>query len=235
MIGANYPRFSTISFSNIFSFTNSFNSNNNSLLEISNFNKSEQNSKYSVISEIFDYMDFSIGSTKLYEKEYNYWNSQSFRYINVTNSATTNIKKYNRTENTILSYQSTLNAARNTLGLNITDLSKLLNVSRPTIYSYLNGNEQKNKSSDKIIKTLNEILRIVKEENNINSFSSLFKRRDSEGNTLINYIEKDSNDIYHFVEKLCEAEIERQHQKIHKNKSKNIDIEKYSIPISIED
>lgn len=235
MINTNYPRFSTISFSNFFSFTNSFNSNNNPLLEISNFNKSEQNSKYSVISEVFDYMDFSIGSTKLYKKEHNYWNSQSFRYINKTNTTATDMKQYNRTENTILSYQYTLNAARNTLGLNITDLSKLLKVSRPTVYSYLNGNEQKNKSSDKIIKTLNEILRIVKKENNLNSFSSLFKRRDREGNTLIDYIEQDSNDIYHFVKKLCKAEIERQHQKIHKNKSKNIDIEKYSIPISIED
>ncbi|NCD06643.1 MAG: hypothetical protein EOL97_11015 [Spirochaetia bacterium] len=210
------------------SFIDSTNSTHNS---ISNYD-SQINLKLN-ISPIFDWSIYDGTSNSIFTKNNYYWDSITFYYENNTIIDKTNTAAI--IDNSILSYQATLNESRNILGLNISVLSQLLNVSRPTIYSYLNGNDQKDKSADDVIIKLNSILKIVKEQYNLESFSSIFKIRDNNGNTLINYILEKSDKINMFVNQLCKEEIKKQEKRKHIINSKNINFEKYSIPISIED
>lgn len=170
------------------------------------------------ISPIFDWSIYEGTSNSIFTKNNNYWDSNTFYYENNTIIDKTNIASIN--DNSILSYQETLNESRNILGLNISVLSQLLNVSRPTIYSYLNGNDQKDKSADEVIMKLNSILKIVKEQYNLESFSSIFKMRDNNGNTLVDYVLEKSDRINMFVNQLCNEEIKKQEKRKQKINSK---------------
>jgi hypothetical protein len=154
-------------------------------------------------------------------------------------SANSIINKYENskkveTETNILSYEKTLSASKNILGLNISMIAEILELSRPTIYSYLKGNEPKEKSLDYKIKSLNNIIDIVKNEFKLHSFSSLFKRRDNEGKTLSDYLLDDNKNIESFVKKLCTEEIKRREKYKKRDSTKKINNELFSIPIHKE-
>ncbi len=145
------------------------------------------------------------------------------RIINSTN------EKQDKLE--ILSYQSTLINSKKYLGLSVAALSSLLDVTRSTIYSYLNGNEPKDKSLDSIIIKLNKIINIVSNDFSLKSFSSIFKRIDDKGNTLTNYLKEENDNYIEFVNSLCSEEVIRQSKIVRINSKVKSNPEEFSIPI----
>lgn len=134
----------------------------------------------------------------------------------------------------IVSYSDILLASKQFLGLNISTISTILDISRPTVYSYLKGNAAADSSNFNKIKKLNKILKIVIEENKLHAFPSLFKYRDIEGKTLVDYFIQDLPDMDIFVKSLCISEIERR-KNIKKNNNKpKRDMEAFCIPIFFE-
>lgn len=131
----------------------------------------------------------------------------------------------------ILSYQNTLINSKKYLGLSVAALSYLLDVTRPTIYSYLNGNEPKDKSLDSIIIKLNKIINIVHNDFSLKSFSSIFKRRDNKGNTLTNCLKEENDNYIEFVNSLCAEEVIRQSKIVRINSKAKSNPEEFSIPI----
>jgi hypothetical protein len=135
----------------------------------------------------------------------------------------------------LLLEEETLISSKQYLGLNVSTISTILNISRPTVYSYMAGHIPKGKLTSDKIKKLDIILKIVRNENNLHAFTTLFKRRDMSGNTLVDYFIKDLPNIEDFVNSLCLSEIERRNKIKKKDKKIKIDNEAFSTPIFFEE
>lgn len=132
-------------------------------------------------------------------------------------------------------YQDILLDSKKFLGLNISTISTILKISRPTVYSYLKGNSVGDFSNFDKIKKLRLILTIVREKYKLNSFPSLFKHRDNDGNSLVEYFSNDLPELEKFVNSICISEIERRKKiKNYDNKIK-LNKEAFSTPIFHEE
>ncbi|MGH4037636.1 MAG: hypothetical protein ACRQFF_07295 [Sphaerochaeta sp.] len=155
--------------------------------------------------------------------------------MTVLTSNQTNLMEETQSKNNILCYKKTLENSKKYLGMNISMIAKILNLSRPTIYSYLKGNEPDNTVSDNKITQINHILEIVRDTYKFHTFSSLFKRRDKEGKTLVEYLIEGNSNLDKFVFELCNEEQQRR-SSIKKDSSKKTIVNKelLNVPISRE-
>lgn len=87
-----------------------------------------------------------------------------------------------------------LENARRILGASISDLAEMLGVSRPTIYSYLEGNEPSGSGKDFLgrLTLLKEVMQLVKEAHLPVPCSTLLRRKDVRGKTLKEALSNDS-------------------------------------------
>ncbi len=139
----------------------------------------------------------------------------------------------------ILPTHSVLNKARKILGISISDLADIVGVTRPTIYSFLEGNEPiENVDKIKIRLSILEYLT----ENIIDSklplpCSSILRRRNIEGHSLKELIVADAitfEEIYLFItNEIVQHQKNRESYSQLSNKPKEkIEIEAISVPIS---
>jgi hypothetical protein len=87
-----------------------------------------------------------------------------------------------------------LEESRRVLGASISDLAQMLGVSRPTIYSYLEGNEPSGSGKDFSgrLTLLKEVVQLVKEAHLPVPCSTLLRRKDVCGKTLKESLSDDS-------------------------------------------
>lgn len=141
---------------------------------------------------------------------------------------------------TVLSTSEILQKAKASLALNISEIADILAVSRPTIYSYLSGNEPTNNSEMQLerINCLNMISDAVLESGLPTPNFSIMKRRDSDGRTLKDLIFSGSlvpAMITTFIQ--CEREqYEKTKRRISQNslKKRNMDNQMIGISAYIE-
>ncbi len=103
--------------------------------------------------------------------------------VNQTGPVIVIYSKNNFSDNNTISDQ--LNSIKNNLGLNLSQLSKILDVSRPTLYKWLEDNviPQKEESNQKII-TINSFLNEIPKEHS-KYFGKFSKRYISESTTVL--------------------------------------------------
>ncbi|MGD1822343.1 MAG: hypothetical protein ACPKM0_06215 [Pleomorphochaeta sp.] len=192
------------------------------------------NNKTGIIKNLISNQIDNIIISQFKEKN-NIWSSADFYYALSNKNIISKATNIGRDENKLLSYQNTLVNSKKYLGLSVAALSTLLDVTRPTIYAYLNGNEPKDKSSDSIIIKLNKIINIVTKDYSLKSFSTIFKRRDENGETLTSYLKKENANYLDFVQFLCKAEVSRQSKIVRISSKNKSNLEKFSVPILYED
>lgn len=195
--------------------------------------KDNTNRTCTIKNIISDFVDDIIISH--FEEKNKSWNSADYYYNLSYKNAISKQTDIKQKDNKLLSYQNTLSNSKKYLGLSVVALSTLLNVTRPTIYSYLNGNEPKDTSADTIIKKLNKIINLVSIDYSLNSFSTIFKRRDDKGKTLVDYLKEENENYLKFATFLCEEEVKRQSKIIRITSKNKSNPEEFSIPISYED
>jgi len=136
------------------------------------------------------------------------------------------------------SYETMLLDAKNILGIRISELASLLDVSRPTIYSYLSGQEPSNKDVQDKIFHLTRIVQIIKENNLETPCLSLLHQMDSDGNSLATLV-KQNKDVEEFAIRACNSEIAlrkaRMKRSIQRKSTKSVNPESFSIPAYHED
>jgi len=132
-------------------------------------------------------------------------------------------------KNTIFSFSETLQNSRQLLGFTVTTLSKILQVTRPTVYSYLEGKTPTNKIVQNKINKIHEVLTLLScQLGPRNNYFSLTKKFDSQGKNLIDYLST-NKEISGFINVLCKNELDRP-KIIIKHKQKSISNAFYSVP-----
>jgi len=141
----------------------------------------------------------------------------------------------------IIQTDTILNRAREVLGISITDLAEIIGVSRPTIYSFLGGNEpvdniEKIKGS---LSFLNYLTQKILDSKLTLPCSSILRRRNGEGYSLKELIasgEITFDRISFFVENEIEQQAKNKETHImlsDKNReSEKLDVEAISVPFS---
>jgi predicted transcriptional regulator len=129
------------------------------------------------------------------------------------------------------------------LGASISDLSEMLGVSRPTVYSYLSGNEPSG-NSELLMKRVFLLQRTIETIRNLGlsiPCSTLLKRRDSRGKTFKELLANDElNDER--IQTFCQVELqqrERTKQRISavpdsSGHRKNFNNEAFSVPAHLK-
>lgn len=202
--------------------------------EFSILKPNSSTNKTGIIKNLISYQIDNIIISQFKENN-NSWPSADYYYALSNENAISKATNVEREEHKILSYQNTLINSKKYLGLSVAALSTLLDVTRPTIYSYLNGNEPKDKSIDNIIIKLNKIINIISKDYSLKSFSTIFKRRDAKGNTLTSYLKEENDNYLNFVQFLCKEEVLRQRKIVRIDSKNKSNPEEFSIPILYED
>ena len=110
----------------------------------------------------------------------------------------------------VLATGEILTQAKKVLGASISDLSEMLGVSRPTVYSYLSGNEPSG-NSELLIKRLFLLQRTIEMIHKLGlsiPYSTILKRRDGRGKTFKELLANDEL-IDERIQTFCHVELQQ--------------------------
>ena len=140
----------------------------------------------------------------------------------------------NVTESVIFSNNETLHDSRKLLGFTVTTLSKILQVTRPTVYSYLEGKTPSDKVVQNKIQKIHDVLTLLScQLGPKNNYFTLTKKFDSQGKNLIDYLSA-NKEITDFINILCKSELDKP-KIIIKHRQKTMSNAFYSVPASLNE
>ncbi|MCH3918169.1 MAG: hypothetical protein LKE40_12085 [Spirochaetia bacterium] len=127
-----------------------------------------------------------------------------------------------------------LQDARKYLEFSVTTLSAILKVTRPTVYSYLEGGYPANTAVEDKIKKIQEVLTIF--TNHLGTRSTYFaltRKFDSQGKTLIDYL-SENREITEFANRLCDMELQKSKITV-SHKQRQMSNAFYSVPVYLDE